>query len=555
MSADKFSATLQAAIVNRARAAILAIPQDEPILVTNGENVGKLSKSSPLDTQRIRDDTDLGSKGYETLFTRAGLANLAKDFGTLVDNVELSQKAAALIGKDDTFDAFKDWLIAGIADEKISNSPTFKYLSGSLGSANIRVGINKVEDNEKDFVSLTKVNHKDLNKRFIAFLGERGADKELLNYINNNVDAGHLTGVFNIKFQRAFGLIVSQGDIANYRDINVNPGAVSSDAKILADTFTKILKLLSDADYLSSNIVNDIQLFSSSTKRAYAKQGKAASVVTELQLRSGNQEAGRLLGATGLRINNLIAAVDRNKSKIDQLAGNKAVSNLFNSLKSVADYVVKLGKSYQNQQFSPSVTKAIQDILTDTATIKKLIETEGSDSVVKSIEKTIAANIAGRKVPTEQITKVKKTTSIKRTSTTAKTKTKTIVPKLVKTPNVKNAAARLVAYIPSLGNLEAVLRDRLYPQIVKNMGTGNSNRDLNFRSGRLARSANIEKVTQSREGMISVFYSYMRNPYGTFSEGGRQQYPRTRDPKTLISKSIREIGASIAYNRMRAVLV
>lgn len=554
MSADKFSATLQAAIVNRARAAILAIPKDEPILVERGKDVGKLSESSPLATQRIRDDTDLGSKGYETLFTRAGLANLAKDFETLVDNVELSQKAAALIGADDTFDAFKAWIIKGITDEKTSTSPTFRYLSGKVGSAEIRAGTNRL-DKEKDFVSLTKVNHKDLNKRFIAFLAERGADKELLSYINNNVDAGHLTGVFNIKFQRAFGLTVSQGDIANYRDINVNPGAVSSDAKILADTFTKILKLLSDADYLSSNIVNDIQLFSSSTKRAYAKQGKAASVVTELQLRSGNQKAGRLLGATGLRINNLIAAVDRNKSRIDQLAGNKAVSNLFNSLKSVADYVEKLGKAYQNQQFSPAVTKTLQDILTDTATIKKLIETEGSDSVVKSIEKTIAANIAGKKVPTEQLTKVKKTTNIKRISTTAKIKTKTIVPKQVKIPNVKNAAARLVAYIPALGNLEALLRDRLYPQIVKNMGTGNSTRDLNFRSGRLARSANIEKVTQSREGMVSVFYSYMRNPYGTFSEGGRQQYPRTRDPKTLISKSIREIGASIAYNRMRAVLV
>lgn len=554
MSADKFSATLQAAIVNRARAAILAIPKDEPILVERGKDVGKLSENSPLDLNRIRADTNKGSAGYESIFTRAGLANLAESFQSLTDNVELSQKAAALIGADDTFDAFKNWIINGITNEKTSTSPTFRYLSGKVGSAEVRAGTNRV-DKEKNFVSLTKISHKDLNKRFIAFLGERGADKELLTYINNNVDAGHLTGVFNIKFQRAFGLTVSQGDIANYRDINVNPGAVSNDAKILADTFTKILKLLSDADYLSSNIVNDIELFSSSTKRAYARQGKGASVVTELQLRSGNQEAGRLLGATGLRINNLIAAVDRNKSRIDQLAGNKAVSNLFNSLKSVADYVEKLGKTYQNQQFSPTVTKTIQDILTDTATIKKLIETEGSDSIVKSIEKTIAANIAGKKIPTEQITKVKKTTSIKRTSATAKTKTKTIVPKQVRIPNVKNVAARLVAYVPALGNLEALLRDRLYPQIVKNMGTGNSTRDLNFRSGRLARSANIEKVTQSREGMVSVFYSYMRNPYGTFSEGGRQQYPRTRDPKTLISKSIREIGASIAYNRMRAVLV
>ena len=55
--------------------------------------------------------------------------------------------------------------------------------------------------------------------------------------------------------------------------------------------------------------------------------------------------------------------------------------------------------------------------------------------------------------------------------------------------------------------------------------------------------------------MITAFYNYMRNPYGTFSEGGVQQSPRTRDPKLLIAKSIREIAATTVANRMRAVLV
>jgi hypothetical protein len=47
----------------------------------------------------------------------------------------------------------------------------------------------------------------------------------------------------------------------------------------------------------------------------------------------------------------------------------------------------------------------------------------------------------------------------------------------------------------------------------------------------------------------------MRNPYGTFSEGGQQQSPRSRDPKLLISKSIREIAQTRVDNRLRAVLV
>lgn len=107
----------------------------------------------------------------------------------------------------------------------------------------------------------------------------------------------------------------------------------------------------------------------------------------------------------------------------------------------------------------------------------------------------------------------------------------------------------------TIGNLEAILRAKLALQIKRNMGTGNAENVLNYRTGRFAESATIERATQSRAGMVSVFYNYMRNPYGTFSDGGKQQYPRSRNPKALISKSIREIGTSLAINRMRAVLV
>jgi hypothetical protein len=62
-------------------------------------------------------------------------------------------------------------------------------------------------------------------------------------------------------------------------------------------------------------------------------------------------------------------------------------------------------------------------------------------------------------------------------------------------------------------------------------------------------------MSQSRAGMITAFYSYMKNPYATFSDGGRQQNPKSRDPKLLISKSIREIAAQQVGNRLRAVVV
>lgn len=107
----------------------------------------------------------------------------------------------------------------------------------------------------------------------------------------------------------------------------------------------------------------------------------------------------------------------------------------------------------------------------------------------------------------------------------------------------------------SLVNLQRLINSRLETVIASNMGSGYSTSVLNYRTGRLAASAKVERLTLSREGMITAFYSYMRNPYGTFSEGGKQSIPKSRDPKLLISKSIKEIAATEVANRMRAVLV
>ena len=107
----------------------------------------------------------------------------------------------------------------------------------------------------------------------------------------------------------------------------------------------------------------------------------------------------------------------------------------------------------------------------------------------------------------------------------------------------------------NLVSLQNILNQNLASRIQQNMGTGSRQDILNYRTGRFAESAKVERMSQSRQGMISAFYSYMRNPYGTFSIGGDQQSPVSRDPKLLISRSIREIGATMVNNRMRAVLV
>lgn len=107
----------------------------------------------------------------------------------------------------------------------------------------------------------------------------------------------------------------------------------------------------------------------------------------------------------------------------------------------------------------------------------------------------------------------------------------------------------------NLLSLQNILNSQLQDVISANMGDGSSKSLLNYRTGRFASTAEVKRLSISRDGMITAFYDYMKNPYATFSTGGKQEYPRSRDPKLLISRSIRQIAAQVIDNRLRAVLV
>lgn len=107
----------------------------------------------------------------------------------------------------------------------------------------------------------------------------------------------------------------------------------------------------------------------------------------------------------------------------------------------------------------------------------------------------------------------------------------------------------------SIANLKALLNDKLYEAIKKNMGKGSASSILNFRTGRFARSAKVVKLVNNREGHIDAFYTYMKYPYQTFEPGFKQGTPPTRNPKLLIAKSMREVAATIVTNRLKAILV
>jgi hypothetical protein len=106
---------------------------------------------------------------------------------------------------------------------------------------------------------------------------------------------------------------------------------------------------------------------------------------------------------------------------------------------------------------------------------------------------------------------------------------------------------------PNMANLRDLINSQLQDVISANMGDGTSRSILNYRTGRFAGSARVESLSISRQGMLTAFYTYMQNPYATFSAGGKQSFPKSRDPKLLISRSIREIAQQMAINKLRAV--
>jgi hypothetical protein len=181
---------------------------------------------------------------------------------------------------------------------------------------------------------------------------------------------------------------------------------------------------------------------------------------------------------------------------------------------------------------SPTLTQSIRN---------KLVATLTND---KSYKGPIKSTSTSKSKPNSSNIKVQLPKTSSKISPKSSGKNATRVP-----------ATQIVNTVTNLGNLLLTINQQLQDVISANMGDGTRRDILNYRTGRLASSAKVESLSQSRAGMITAFYSYMKNPYATFSQGGRQQNPKTRDPKLLISTSIREIAAQQVANQLRAVVV
>ena len=239
-----------------------------------------------------------------------------------------------------------------------------------------------------------------------------------------------------------------------------------------------------------------------------------------------------------------------------QIGGNlvKYENTVINSLRGT--HQEKTGNLATNKVVLNHLSKAFSN-LTDSYSniirraINKVVISRDSPSILDHIAITILNTVEGNNTLSFKLNKsiassIKKTKEQKSTPKSSKSKAPKLTSTSIQSTQIRNY---------SLASLQALLDRHLQDVISANMGSGSERKVLNYRTGRLASSAKVERLSQSREGMITAFYSYMRNPYGTFSDGGKQQYPKSRNPKLLIAGAIREIAATQVGNRMRAVLV
>lgn len=168
------------------------------------------------------------------------------------------------------------------------------------------------------------------------------------------------------------------------------------------------------------------------------------------------------------------------------------------------------------------------------------VNQESSDSVMQNIENSLV-NIALE-------AGAKGTKRKQNTAPSTATVTNTIVGKKAQQVGFSPELSDLrVAQARDLTSLIPLLNAKLPPAVRSNM-TGGA---LHNKSGRFSESVRIASISQTPQGYPRLNYTYQRSPYDVFDPVlGRSPWKTPgRDPKTLISKSIRDIAKDIVTGR------
>jgi len=399
------------------------------------------------------------------------------------------------------------------------------------------------------------------------------------------------------QFLKACGL--SAEEVKNYSE-NFEVGHVESQAFIrLKSTYQagefyngnfieKMIKLHEMLDLASSSLLPEYEALTASVLKGTENRSNIF-VAVEMQLKGtdslknkskyagirntntnqGSGELSRVLGFVAL-----LRDIGSKENLVDP-KDKMAVRQIGQEAEVVADKLNQIYKNYKaniaevrKSLYSsfPNNKKEIAAFLLDlksSKTLRQHIKEVQLAALRKTTVKPFIAKINPTPIKSFNST-VSKGKKLEKDIKEASNKLKSNLSKLkavkVKKPTPVGPALRLQADTEesqvNLPQLLVLINSQLQDVISANMGSGNSRVLLNYRTGRFASSAAVPRLIEDRQGMITAFYSYMKYPYATFSSGpplGQQHVPKSREPKLLISRSIRQIAQQVVGNRLRAV--
>lgn len=514
--------------------------------------------TSLQDSTKFRSAFTSGTSGHSSILTREGIDKLSTSIINGMTSSSYHKLVNDILRDDRFYDTFVEYVQSRVYAKNITKLSSIEQKEG--------------KDSDASDIKISNINQEDL-RNFLKDALATQLPTEVVDGIMSKVHSGHLAGVLSSRFKIASGVSVNFGNNAQtYRDFTVEAKLGNSTvAANYGKAIESVLKGLLDADYLTSNLISKEEVFLKATKVALGNQPK---LTTELQFSTDNVDSGRALAKVGQHISTLIEVLQRpqtdNADIVDQMAKD-TFERLALSLKPLLKVINEAIPQLTNST-DPNKLKLAKEILINNETIKALIKSKGSPSFKEGIKSTIEEAIRTGKISKSQTS----TVSIKDISNTKNVVTDAVnsiikeATKSIKSVKTKMDAAKNKSVstsiksrqlrspkgqFTSLTNLQTLINRALNEQISKNMGDGTRSDILNYRTGRFAASAAVQRITQSREGMLTAFYTYMKYPYQTFQPGFKQGTPASRNPKLLISKSIREIATSLVTNKLRAVLV
>lgn len=347
-------------------------------------------------------------------------------------------------------------------------------------------------------------------------------------------DKGHVFGWANTLVQRTKGSI---GEALTANSRGIPPEQLKKELNALDSFIDTLLDILEEYDAITSNLKG-------LNSKVYAKYKKTDSNwLIEWQTSKEQQAVGGRVGTA------LGKSSDKGVKGFLKEVGYGSGNNLIEkALHDMVNGFIKQGlakegsESLVNLESSPPIIALLEDTLVSAITGKKKKYKNAYTGTIDNIVELTIRKVEGQEKLKSDIRKAKSDLkSLKAKTNAAKAKVANNAPKL--------------QLQTSLTGLQSLINRHLQDAISANMGGGERSDILNYRTGRFASTVKVERMSQSREGMITAFYSFMKNPYATFSQGGRQSIPTSRDPKLLIARSIREIAAEKVANRLRAVSV